>query len=105
MGLVRSCRVAFPLGLVCGLIFSLVCAFRGVGCVLVWVLVALRLVGRLNGFRLCAWLLVRVPLRDAERERERGGRREGGEGMPHPYFVRVLFLGALPHPSNFKKII
>ena len=30
--------------------FPLVCAFRGVGCVLVWVRVALRLVGRLFGF-------------------------------------------------------
>lgn len=41
----------FALGVVwlCGLIFRLVWAFRGVGLALVWVLVALRLVGRLNG--------------------------------------------------------
>ena len=37
----RGC--AFPLGLVCGLIFRLVLRFRGAGCVLVWVM-------RLNAF-------------------------------------------------------
>ena len=51
VGLVRlRCALCvFALGVVWlwGLIFSLVCAFRGVGCVLVWGLVALRLVGRL----------------------------------------------------------
>lgn len=44
LGVVLVCACA------CGLIFRLVCAFRGVGRVLVWVLVALRLVWRLNGF-------------------------------------------------------
>jgi hypothetical protein len=41
--------VVFALGVVwlCGLIFRSVWAFRSVGCVLVWVFVALRLVGRL----------------------------------------------------------
>ena len=85
----RGC--AFPLVMRSRLKFSLVLRFRGVGCVLVWVLVALRLVGRLNGFRLCAWLFVRELLRfgrdawrDAERERERDGRREARREYPTP---------------------
>ena len=52
--------VVGALGVVCGcgLIFRLVWALRGVGRVLVWGLVALRLVGRLNGLWL--WCLASV---------------------------------------------
>ena len=73
----------------CGLIFRLVCAFRGVGCVLVWGLVLLCFVGRLNGLWL--WCAVSVMLcADALTV----GR--GGEGVPTPMRERKGFGRCYP---------
>ena len=55
---------------------------------------------------LCAWLLVREPLRfgrdawrDAERARERDGRRKARREYPLPYYFVRSGMSALPHPS------
>lgn len=90
--------VAGALGVVwfCGLIFRLVWAFRGVGCVLVWGLVALRFVGRLNGLWL--WGVVSV-LRCSDALTVEGRtERGGGRGCTDPYEGKKRIWAVLPLP-------
>lgn len=79
----------------CGLIFRLVWAFRGVGLALVWVLVALCLVWRLNGSECLRVASVVIWGVDGVR-----GRR--GEGYTHPYFVRAFYFALLPLSTQRK---